>query len=49
MARLIQKEEERFLSLQSYLELLQCAQDKKQHEYTISFLKDFDFHTLPLR
>ena len=47
-ARLIQKEEERFLSLQSYLELLQCAQDKKQHEHTISFLRDFDFQTLPL-
>ena len=47
-ARLIQKEEERLLSLQSYLELLQCAQDKKQHECTISFLKDFDFRTLPL-
>ena len=47
-ARLIEKEEERFLSLQTYLELLQCARNKKQHDHTISFLKDLDFHTLPL-
>ena len=47
-AQLIQKEEERFLSLQSYLELLQCAENKKQHEHTISFLRDLDFRTLPL-
>jgi predicted nucleic acid-binding protein len=30
------------------LELLQGARNKKQHEYIVSFLKDFGFHTLPL-
>jgi predicted nucleic acid-binding protein len=46
-ARLIEKEDERLLSIQSYMELLQCAQNKKQHEYTKSFLKDFGFHIIP--
>ena len=47
-ARLIEKEDERLLSVQSYMELLQCAQNKKQHDYTKSFLKDFGFHVIPL-
>ena len=47
-ARLVEKEEERFIGVQSYLELLQCAENKKQHEYTKQFLKDFGFRTLPL-
>jgi predicted nucleic acid-binding protein len=47
-AHLIEKEDERFISVQSYLELLQCAANKKQHEYTKQFLKDFGFRTLPL-
>lgn len=47
-AHLVEKEEERFLSVQTYLELLQCAENKKQHEYTKQFLKDFGFRTLPL-
>ena len=47
-ARLIEKEEERLLSLQTYLELLLCAQNRQQHEQTKSFLKDFGFGTLPL-
>ena len=47
-ARLIEKENERFLSVQTYMELLQCAQDKQQHEYTKVFLSDFGFHILPL-
>lgn len=47
-AHLVEKEDERFISVQSYLELLRCAANKKQHEYTKQFLKDFGFRTLPL-
>ncbi|MFZ4778523.1 MAG: type II toxin-antitoxin system VapC family toxin [Terrimicrobiaceae bacterium] len=47
-AQLIENEEERLLSLQTYLELLQCAENRRQHEQTKSFLKDFGFLTLPL-
>lgn len=47
-ARLVEREDERFISVQTYLELLQCAENKKQHEYTKQFLKDFGFRTLPL-
>ena len=47
-ARLVEGDEERFLSLQTYLELLQCAQNKQQHECTKAFLKDFGFQILPL-
>ena len=47
-ARLVEREEERFLSLQSYLELLQCAGHRRQQEETKAFLKDFGFVVLPL-
>lgn len=47
-ARLVEREDERFISVQSYLELMQCAENKKQHEYTKQFLKDFGFRTIPL-
>ena len=47
-ARLIQKTAERYISAQSYMELLQCAQNKKQHNYSKSFIKDFYFTVLPL-
>jgi hypothetical protein len=47
-ASLIESEEERLLSLQTYLELLQCAENGRQHEQTKSFLKTFGFATLPL-
>ena len=47
-ARLIEREDERFISVQTYLELLQGAANRKQHEYTKQFLKDFGFKTLPL-
>jgi len=47
-ARCVEREDERLLSVQTYMELLQCAQNKQQHEHTRSFLKDFGFHTLPL-
>lgn len=47
-ARLIEAETERFISLQTYLELMQGAANRQQHAYTKSFLKDFGFRTLPL-
>ena len=47
-ARLIDREEERFLSVQSYMELLQCAENRQQHDRVKSFLRDFGFVTLPL-
>ena len=47
-ARLIEGEDERLLSVQSYMELLQGAENRRQHEQTKSFLRDFGFATLPL-
>lgn len=47
-ARLVEREEERLLSVQTYMELLQCAENRQQYEYTKRFLKDFGFRTLPL-
>jgi len=47
-ARLIEDDEQRLLSLQTYLELRQCAENKRQHEFTKIFLKDFGFQILPL-
>jgi len=47
-ARLVEKEDERFISVQTYLELLQCAENKEQHDYTKQFLRDFGFRILPL-
>jgi predicted nucleic acid-binding protein len=44
---LMERTEERFLSVQTYLELLQNAQNKKQHQQTKDFLKTFDFTVLP--
>ena len=47
-ARLIERDQERFISVQTYLELLQGADNKRQHEYTKDFLNDFGFRTIPL-
>lgn len=47
-ARLVERENERLLSVQSYMELLQGAQNREQHAYTRAFLRDFGFRTLPL-
>lgn len=47
-AHLIEAEEERLLSVQTYMELLQAATNRLQHEYTKGFLTDFGFHILPL-
>ena len=44
----IDREADRFISLLSYLELMQDATSRSQHRHVISFLKDFEFTVLPL-
>lgn len=47
-ARIMEKSEERYLSVQTYMDLMQCAKDKKQHRYVKNFLTTFGFIVLPL-
>jgi len=47
-ADLVDREQERLLSVQTYMELLQGATDKSQHRLIIDFLMNFNFKTLPL-
>jgi len=47
-ARLVERTDERLLSAQTYMELLQCAENKEQQQRTKEFLNDFGFQTLPL-
>ncbi len=47
-AALVEKAESRCISIYTYMELLQGAENQKQHEYTHSFLHDFSFTTLSL-
>jgi predicted nucleic acid-binding protein len=44
---LMEKSEERCLSVQTFMELLQCAKNKKHHKYIKDFLTSFDFFVLP--
>jgi predicted nucleic acid-binding protein len=46
-SRLIEKDQDRYLSVQSYMELLQGARNKAHHRYVKSFIKDFQFSVLP--
>ena len=47
-AALVEKAEERFLSIQTYMELMQGAKNKGQHHDIQDFLTSFDFIVLPL-
>jgi predicted nucleic acid-binding protein len=47
-AEVIEKATERFLSVQTYMELMQGASSKTQHKATRNFLKEFGFTILPL-
>ena len=47
-AKLMEKAEERYLSIQTYMELLQCAKNKAQHKQVKDFLTSFGFIVLPL-
>lgn len=46
-ADMIDRSLKRYISVQTYMELLQCAQNKKQQKYVRDFLSDFNFITLP--
>ncbi len=46
-ARLIEKDIDRHLSVQSYMELLQGAKNKTHHKYVKDFISDFAFSILP--
>lgn len=43
----MERSTERFLSIQTYMELLQCAQNKTQHYYIKDFIKSYRFMVLP--
>ncbi len=47
-AKLMENTEERCLSIQTYMELLQSANNKTQHKYVKDFLTSFGFNVLPL-
>ncbi len=47
-AKLMEKAAEKYLSIQTYMELLQCAKNKTQHEQVKDFLASFGFIVLPL-
>lgn len=44
----MQKNQEKYLSIQTYMELLQCAENKTQHKHVKDFLSTFGFIVLPL-
>jgi predicted nucleic acid-binding protein len=46
-AHLIDKADERAISVQTYMELLQCANSKKQLQTTRDYLREFNFQMLP--
>jgi len=47
-AKLIDNSEKRYLSIQSFMELLQGAKNKAQHKKVKDFISDFGFSVLPL-
>lgn len=47
-ARVVDQSNDRYVSVLTYMELLQGAQNRKQQEYITSFLGDLGFLTLPL-
>jgi predicted nucleic acid-binding protein len=47
-AKLIEKHTERYLSVQTYMELLQGARNKSHHKTVKDFIHDFQFSILPL-
>jgi predicted nucleic acid-binding protein len=47
-AGLVEREEERCISVLTYMELLQGASEKRQHEHILDFLREFSFRVLPL-
>ena len=47
-AKLMEESDEKFLSVLTYMELLQSAKNKTQHKYVKNFLSTFGFIVLPL-
>jgi predicted nucleic acid-binding protein len=47
-ARIIDRSQDRYVSVLTYMELLQGAENRRQHEHITSFLSDLGFRTLPL-
>ena len=47
-AKLLEKHADRSLSIQTYMELLQCAQNKAQHRVIKDFIMSFNLNVLPL-
>jgi predicted nucleic acid-binding protein len=47
-AALVEREEERSISVLTYMELLQGAREKRQHEYILDFLSEYSFRIFPL-
>jgi predicted nucleic acid-binding protein len=47
-AALVDREEERCISVLTYMELLQGAREKQQHEHILDFLSEYSFRILPL-
>lgn len=47
-ARLVEGDRVRLISIQTYMELLQAAQNKKQQKDIREFLREFNFTILPL-
>ncbi len=46
-ASLVEKDEDKYLSIQSFMELLQGAKNKMHHKYVKSFIHEFNFSILP--
>lgn len=46
-AKFVEKQSDRFISIQTYMELFQCAKTKQHQTVTRSFLHDFEFNIIP--
>ncbi len=47
-AALVEREEDRTISVLTYMELLQGATEKRQHALILDFLREYGFRILPL-
>ena len=47
-AEIIDNDDQRFLSIFTYMELLQCAKNKAQHKVVKDFLSELNFTVLPI-
>jgi predicted nucleic acid-binding protein len=47
-AALVEREEDRSISVLTYMELLQGATEKRQHALILNFLRECEFRILPL-